>query len=81
MTLRRILLIIIGIGLCYLGWQRLRPFVIKMVCESNYNEALTTASQMPGTAVKAEAIRNEADAAYQTCLHDWGLETNSPPQE
>ena len=81
MTLRRILWILVIAGLCYLGWQRLRPMVIEFVCDNERNKARTTASQRRATAGKVDAILSKADEAYQSCLDEWGLEEDDSADE
>lgn len=76
--MRRILLIIMVAGLCYAGWRWVRPMLIKMVCENKYEEVLTSAGPLSGATGKTEAMRADAEEAYQSCLHDWGLEEGSP---
>ena len=81
MTFRRLLWVIVIAGLCYLGWQRLRPMVIKMVCQNEYNKAMTSAGQRRGTAGKVDAMRSEADDVYQSCLEEWGVEEDDSSDE
>lgn len=76
--MRRVLSIVVLIGVCYYGWQWARPEVVKFVCQNVYNESLTTASQFQDTATKTEAMRNKAQAAYKSCLEEWGVEEGDP---
>lgn len=79
--MRRILLIIVIIGLGYYGWLWLRPVVIKFVCQNIYNGTLTSASQLKDTAGKVNTMCSEAEEAYQSCLQEWGIEESGDSEE
>lgn len=79
--MRRIIQILIVAGLCYLGWHWLRAPFIRFVCQDDYRKTMTSAGQEEETAWKVDAMRGKAEAAYQSCLEEWGLVESDESEE